>query len=324
MSNILITGVTGFIGRAVCKKLREESQVQNDMLTGTTRSPERGAGPERVPLYNIREIGPNTDWSQAISGADIVIHLAARVHIMHDTANDPLSEFRKVNTAGTINLAEQASKAGVRRFIFISTVKVVGEISSDDGFTENSPCKPEDPYSISKWEAEQALKKIAKGTNMEIVILRPPLVYGPGVKGNFATLFNAVLNEKLLPLGAIKNKRSLIYVDNLADAISWVAKHPDIKVQTFFVSDEGTLSTPELVNKIASALTKKPRLINLPLILLRMIGKITSKSSSINRLTNSLVVDTSKINSQIGWRPPFSTKTGLKKTAEWFNSNCPD
>ena len=321
MSNILVTGATGFIGKAVCKKLREDSKNQAHMLTGTTRSPQRGAGPEHIPLYHVPEIGPKTDWSQAISGANIVIHLAARVHVMSDRTTDPLNEFRKVNTEGAVNLAKQAAAAGVKRFIFISTVKVMGEISAENGLVETDPAQPKDPYSISKWEAEQGLTKIAKASGMELVILRPPLVYGPGVKGNFATLFHAIVKNKLLPLGAIQNHRSLIYVGNLASAIALVANHPNIKIQTFFVSDEETLSTPILIKKIASTLGKKPLLIKLPISLLKLIGIVTGKSSTIKRLTSSLTVNTQKISVQLKWRPPFSTEEGLSKTTEWFISN---
>lgn len=317
MSKILITGTTGFVGRAVCKVLRE----QGHMLTGTTRTPDLGSGPERVPLYHIAEIGPDTDWSQIVSGADIVIHLAARVHVMRDRASDPLAAFRRVNCEGTKKLAEQAAAAGVKRFVFISTAKVAGEISPPKGFSEKDPAQPEDPYGISKWEAEQALGEISQRTGMEVIILRPPLVYGPGVKGNFLKLMNAVQRERLLPLGAIQNQRDLLYVENLADAIAVAAHHPEAANQTFFVSDQAAVSTPELVQKIATAFDKKPRLINFPLGGLKFIGALTGKSSAIKRLCGSLTLNTSKIQRTLNWTPPYSLEEGLKKTAEWFRAD---
>ena len=316
MSKILITGVTGFVGTALCNVLRHGDH----MLTGATRTADMGAGPERVPLYHIPEIGPETNWLQAVSGAEIVIHLAARVHLMKDRAADPLAEFRHVNTAGTIRLAEQAAAAGVKRFIFLSTTKIAGELSPPSGFSETNPAQPEDPYGVSKWEAEQAIAEISKITGMEVVILRPPLVYGPGVKGNFLTLLKAIDRGTLLPLGAIQNRRSLIFVGNLADAIDTAATHPDAAGQTFFISDEGTVSTSELIENIAVSLNKKSHLINMPLGLLKLAGAVTGKSGAIQRLIGSLTVDASKIHSLLDWRPPYTMAEGLKITAEWWRS----
>ena len=316
MSKILITGATGFVGQAVCKKLREGGH----MLTGTTRTPDQGAGPERVPLYHIPEIGPDTDWSQAVSGADIVIHLAARVHVMKDRSPDPLADYRNVNTAGTRKLAQQAAAAGVKRFVFISTIKVAGENSPVSGFTEDDHAMPEDPYGVSKWEAEQALADISRSTGLEVVILRPPLVYGPGVKGNFLSLFEAINKNRVLPLGAIQNHRSFLSVFNLADAIATAAEHPNAAGQTFFVADEHAISTPDLVRKIAAALDTKPRLINFPLGLLKIAGFLTGKSAAVQRVAGSLTVNTRRIQTQLNWHPPVLMEDGLKETADWFKS----
>ena len=316
MSKILITGATGFVGQAVCKKLREGGH----MLTGTTRTPDQGAGPERVPLYHIPEIGPDTDWSQAVSGADIVIHLAARVHVMKDRSPDPLADYRNVNTAGTRKLAQQATAAGVKRFVFISTIKVAGENSPVSGFTEDDHAMPEDPYGVSKWEAEQALADISRSTGLEVVILRPPLVYGPGVKGNFLSLFEAINKNRVLPLGAIQNHRSFLSVFNLADAIATAAEHPNAAGQTFFVADEHAISTPDLVRKIAAALDTKPRLLNFPLGLLKIAGFLTGKSAAVQRVAGSLTVNTRRIQTQLNWHPPVSMEDGLKETAGWFKS----
>jgi nucleoside-diphosphate-sugar epimerase len=318
MSKIMITGANGFVGRALCKRLRQNGE---HMLTGTTRNANLGAGPERVPMYHIPEISPDTDWSQAVSRADVVIHLAARVHVMKERAGDPLAEFRRINAAGTKTLATQAAAAGVKRFIFISTVKVAGENSPKGGFSENDLAKPEDAYGQSKWEAEQALNEIAQTTDMEVVILRPPLVYGPGVKGNFISLFNAIQKGRRLPLGTIQNSRSLLYVENLADVIAIAVEHTNAGNKTFFVSDTEAVSTPTLVKKIAGALDTAPRLINFPLGLLKFAGVLTGKSAAIRRLTGSLTVETSHLKTTLGWQPPYSIDQGLKETATWFKAN---
>jgi nucleoside-diphosphate-sugar epimerase len=320
VSKILITGVSGFVGQAVCKRLRQDG---HHVLAGTTRKTSSDAGPERVPLYNVSEIGPETDWTQAISGAEIVIHLAARVHIMKERSSNPFAAFRRVNSEGTKALAEQASAAGVKRFVFISTIKVAGEMSPDTGFTERDIASPEDHYSTSKWQAEQALADIAKTTKMEIVILRPPMVYGPGVKGNFNALFRAIRAGIILPLGSIQNKRSLLFVGNLADAIASVATHPDAGNQTFVVSDGGNISTPELIQKISASLGKKARVINFPLSLLELGGLLIGKSSITKRLTRSLTVDINHIRTHLGWQPPFSMEEGLRETTAWFNRDVP-
>ena len=318
MSKILITGASGFVGRAVCKRLREDGDHE---LAGTTRGSNSEAGPEGVPMYCVPEIGPSTDWAQAVSNADIVIHLAARVHIMKEKSLNPFAAFHQVNSEGTRALATQAATAGVKRFIFISTVKVAGETSPNNGFTEIDRCRPKGGYGISKWEAEQVLSDIAKTTAMEVVILRPPLIYGPGVKGNFKALFSAVQSGVILPIGAIKNKRSLLFVGNLADAIATVTTHPKAGNQTFFVSDTEETSTPELIRKIATALGKKPRMVNFPPSLLKIIGFLIGKSDAVQRLIRSLTVDINHIKTQLGWRPPFSMKDGLKETANWFTKD---
>jgi nucleoside-diphosphate-sugar epimerase len=318
MSKILITGVSGFVGQAVSTRLRRDGL---HVLAGTTRQSNHDAGPERVPLYHVPEIGPETDWTQAVSGAEVVIHLAARVHIMKERSSDPFAAFRRVNSEGTKALAIQAAAAGVKRFVFISTVKVTGETSPDTGFTERDVARPEDHYSTSKWEAEQALAGIAKTTEMEVVILRPPLVYGPGVKGNFNALFRAVHAGIILPFGTIHNKRSFLFVGNLADAIVSVATHPDAGNQTFFVSDAENISTPELIQKISAALGKKARVINFPLSLMKVCGLLIGKSSVIKRLISSLTVDINHIRTRLGWQPPFSMEEGLKKTATWFDQD---
>jgi nucleoside-diphosphate-sugar epimerase len=216
-------------------------------------------------------------------------------------------------------LAIQAAAAGVKRFVFISTAKVTGETSPYIGFTERDLARPEDHYSASKWEAEQTLADIAKTTEMEIVILRPPLVYGPGVKGNFNALFRAVHAGIILPFGNIQNKRSLLFVGNLADAIALVSTHPNASNQTFFVSDAENVSTPELIQRMSAALGKKARVINFPLSLVKIGGLLIGKSGAVRRLIKSLTIDINHIKTHLGWQPPHSMEEGLKETARWFD-----
>jgi nucleoside-diphosphate-sugar epimerase len=272
-------------------------------------------------MHYIPEIGPETDWTQAVSSANIVVHLAARVHLMKDKDIDPLAAYRRVNTEGTKALATQAAAAGVKRFVFVSTVKVIGEVSPDGGFTESSPAEPKDAYSMSKWEAEQGLIEISKTTGMEVVILRPPLVYGRCVKGNFLTLLKIIKNGIPLPFKSIRNKRSLIYVGNLVDAIGLTLEHPDAANQTYFVSDAEVTSTSDLIKIIAYSLGKNPRLIRFPRWIMEFIGASIGKSGMIQRTMGSLCVNTRHIENQLKWRPPYTMEDGIMATVNWFNEN---
>jgi len=238
--------------------------------------------------------------------------------VMKDREADPLAASRRVNTEGTRQLAAAAAVAGVKRFILVSTTKVIGELSGDRPFSEIDEAQPVDAYGISKWEAEQVLREIGRSTAMETVILRPPLVYGPGVKGNFLSLLKACEKRWPLPLGEIKNSRSLIYVDNLAGAIGTCLDHSDAAGQTYFVSDGDDVSTPELIRRIAAALGRQANLIKFPLSGLKAAGLLTGKSAAIDRLTGSLAIDGAKIRSEIGWSPACSMTEGLKATAEWY------
>ncbi len=316
MSKVLITGATGFVGSAVCVMLREKGH----MLSGTTRNADMRAGSGNVPLYHVPDIGPGTDWSQPVAGADAVVHLAARVHVMKDRAADPLTAFRLVNTEGTKRLAEAAAAAGVKKFIYISTTKVMGELSGDRPFSGKDVPQPEDAYGISKWEAEQIVGEIGRNTGMETVILRPPLVYGPGVKGNFLSLLKACDRRWPLPLGKVTNQRSLIYVGNLAAAILVCLDQKGAAGRTYFVSDDGDVSTPDLIREISSALERSPNLINLPLAWLKLAGLMTGKSAAVERLTGSLTVDSGPIRTELGWSPAHSMMEGLKVTARWYRN----
>jgi nucleoside-diphosphate-sugar epimerase len=315
MSRILITGATGFIGTPLVNTLR----TQGHILSGTTRKTGVVSGPNGIPLHKIPEISINTDWSNIISGAEVVIHLAARVHIMKDQSRNPIEAFRRVNTLGTKALALQAANAGIKRFIFLSSVKVAGETSPSDGFKESGPISPNDPYSISKYEAEQELLKIAQRSSMEVVIIRPPLVYGPNVKGNFLSLLKLAKRNYPLPLNSINNKRSLIFVDNLTDAITKAVDHPKAANKIFFLSDEENLSTTELIIKISRAFGTKARVFNIPQKYLILLGKITGNTETIKRLTQTLTVDSTRIKSDLNWSPPFQSDVGIEKTVNWYN-----
>lgn len=317
MANILVTGATGFVGTKLCAVLRREGHV----LSGTTRDSNTRAGPENIPLNLVGEIGPETDWSRALVGAEIVVHLAARVHVMREESGTPLDAFRRTNRDGTRSLAAQSARAGVRRMIFVSTVKVHGEESRERAFHESDPPAPKDAYSVSKWEAEQAITDVAAETGLEFVILRPPLVYGPGVKGNFLDLLRACARGRPLPLGKIENRRSLINVMNLAEAIAGCVTHPGIIGETFLLRDDESLSTPELVGRTADALGAHIRLLKIPIWALRAAGMMAGRRSAIDRLTESLVVDDSKIRRMVGWSPTITVDRGLAETADWFLKN---
>jgi len=268
-----------------------------------------------IPIV-ISDISHATNWSTALSSVDVVIHLAARVHIMNDTSADPLAEFRKVNVEGTLNLARQAANAGVKRFIFVSSVKVNGEhTEAGKPFNENSVTDPQDAYGISKLEAEQGLLKISQETGMEVVIIRPPLVYGAGVKANFASMMRAVKRGIPLPLGAIHNKRSFVYVGNLVSMIMCCIDHPAAANQVFLVSDGNDLSTTELLCCCAEALGVKARLLPVPQKMLELGAALLDKRDVAQRLCGNLQVDITKARTMLGWTPPFSVAAGLKATA---------
>ncbi|PKL52489.1 MAG: NAD-dependent dehydratase [Nitrospira bacterium HGW-Nitrospira-1] len=318
MRSALITGVTGFAGNALARKMAASGW----QVRGTIRSVKQAATlSDGIEVVQIKSIGAGIDWSDALAGVDTVVHLAARVHVMKDTATDPLTAFREVNVAGTERLARMAAKTGVKRFIFLSTVKVNGEITGDVPFSESDIPNPEGYYAISKWEAELILHRIAQKTRLQVVILRLPLVYGTGVKANFLRLLDMVNKNIPSPLSMVNNRRSFIYIGNLVDAIIRCIEHPNAANQTYLVSDGQDVSTPELIRMISCAMGKKARLFPCPLSLLKMIGKIIGKSAEIERLTGSLQIDSAKIRRELSWTPPFTMEQGLKMTADWFISN---
>jgi nucleoside-diphosphate-sugar epimerase len=259
---------------------------------------------------------PELDWRQTVAGADAVIHLAARVHVMREAATDPLSEFRRVNVSSTLNLARQAAAAGVPRFVFLSTVKVNGEKGV---YTEADPPAPEDAYAMSKHEAELGLRKIAVETGMEVVIIRSPIVYGPGVKANFQTLIGAVARGIPLPLGAVHNRRSLVALDNLVDFILACLEHRAAANETFLVSDGEDLSTTDLIHRLARVLGRPARTISVPVSVLRAGASLLGRREVAQRLLESLQVDMSKARQVLGWVPPISVDEGLRRAV----ATCP-
>ena len=315
MSRILVTGANGFVGRPLCEELlRRGYQVR-----AAVRSPGRlPAGMEAVPVGSI---DGDTDWTGALQGVDTVIHLAARVHVMKDTAADPLAEYFKVNLLGTANLAQQAAHAGVKRLVYVSSIKVNGEETRGQrSYTEQDIPAPQDPYGISKWQAELSLQHIAQETGLEIVIVRPPLVYGPGVKGNFISLLAAIDKGIPLPLAGARNARSLVYVGNLVDALIACANHPAAAGQTYLVSDGEDVSTATLAEKIAAALGRNCRSFYFPPGLLRAVAALLGRAGQIDRLFGSLRVSEQKIRGELGWQPPYSLEDGLRATADWYHN----
>ena len=264
--------------------------------------------------FVVGNIDGATDWSLVLEGVDMVIHLAARAHVMHDTETDPLTAFRVVNLQGTLNLARQAAASGVKRFVFISSVKVNGE-STEPGhaFSEADAPNPQDAYGQSKHEAEQGLRQIAYDTGMEVVIIRPPLVYGPRVKANFAALMRAVQRGWPLPLGAVHNQRSLVALDNLVDLIVTCITHPQAANQTFLLSDGEDLSTPDLIRRMARAMNRPARLLPVPVWALQAGALLLGKGDAVQRLCGNLQVDISKSRTLLGWNPPVSVDEGLRR-----------
>ena len=314
MPNVLVTGANGFIGKALCRRMLTDGWN----VRGAVRSfGKKTILPQGVDGVAIGNIGADSEWEPVLNGIDAVVHLAARVHVMDEGCTDPNSEYRKINVDGTKHLARIADTKNVRRFVYLSSIKVNGDGRSDPYTTEDPPA-PVDPYGISKLEAEMVLREIAEETGLEVVILRPPLVYGPGVKANFLQLIKLINLGIPLPLARIKNHRSLIFLDNLVDAVLTCILHPKAAGKTFLLSDGKDVSTAELIQKISSLLGRPSRLFSLSPDLLRFFAKVTGRSNAVNRLLDSLTVDSSKICAELNWKPPFSIEEGLMETANWY------
>ena len=305
----LVTGATGFVGAGLVARLASDGVETLACVRGDLVSL-----PVNVRVVPVSELTANAGWRQALEGVKNVVHLAARVHVMHDTEADPLTAFRVVNVDGTLNLARQAAIAGVKRFVFVSSVKVNGE-STQPGraFSEVDAPNPQDAYGQSKHEAERSLLQLALDTGMEVVIIRPPLVYGPGVKANFAALMRAVQRGWPLPLGAVHNQRSLVALDNLVDFIVTCITNPQAANQTFLVSDGQDLSTTELVRGMAQSALVPVRLLSVPIWTLQAGAMLLGKGDAVQRLCGNLQVDISKARSFLGWVPPVSVEEGLRR-----------
>ena len=309
IAKYLVTGANGFIGKSLCKEMTRKGYA---VVGGSRIDSLQIAG---VESQLVGDIEGATDWLEALSGVSVVVHLAARVHLMDDKVPNPLAEFRKVNVEGTLNLARQAAVVGIKRFVFVSTIKVNGEATIlDKPFTADDKANPQDAYGLSKFEAERGLMQIAQQTGMEVVIIRPPLVYGAGVKANFAGMILAVKRGIPLPLGAIYNKRSFVYIGNLVSLIMCCINHPAAVNQVFLVSDGHDLSSTELLQGCAQALGVKPRLMPVSQKLVEACGILLGKRLLAQRLCGNLQVDITKTRELLGWEPSFTVAQGLNAT----------
>lgn len=307
----LITGAAGFVGSNLCKFLAHRHPLRLAVRALPAGASLRGFG-EVIASGNVCG---TTDWSESLKGVRAVVHLANRAHVTREAAADPAAAYREVNVDGTRRLAEQAAAAGVRRLVYLSSVKVLGERTQAQAFGESSMPAPEDPYGQSKRDAEQVLQNVAAKTGLEVVVLRPPLVYGPGVGANFRRLMHWVALGIPLPVAAIDNRRSLIHVGNLASAIEVCLAHPAVVGRTFLVSDGKPASTAQLVSMLASALAVPDRSWSLPPALLRLAGTAMGVRGTVARLVDSLEVDDAAIRRDLAWLPPFSMAEGLRETA---------
>lgn len=312
-TSILVTGANGFVGHCLVATLGKMSGI---CVLGAHRIARPFAD---HPSLVVGDIDSGTDWRSAVHGQEVVIHSAARVHIMRDISSDPLAEFRQVNVEGTLNLARQAAASGVRRFIFISSIKVNGEGAPlGVPYLADAQPAPVDPYGISKMEAEEGLRALAAESSMEVVIIRPVLIYGPGVKANFLSMMHWLHMGVPLPFGSIHNRRSLVALDNLVDLIITCIDHPAAANQTFLVSDGEEFSTTELLRKMGAALGRPARLLPVPSRLLELGALMLGKQALAQRLCGSLQVDISKTREILGWEPPVSVEEALRRTAVDF------
>ncbi|CAB3776408.1 GDP-6-deoxy-D-mannose reductase [Paraburkholderia caffeinitolerans] len=317
MIQFLLTGANGFVGRALAERV---ARGGDDVCCVIRGAPGDAAAQSRYVRVADNFAGIEAAWPADLR-PDCVVHLAARVHMLNDHAADALDAFRQTNVAGTLRVAEAAVRAGVRRFVFVSSIKAVGEQDGGTPLRESDVPQPRDPYGVSKLEAEQALREFGAAHGMQVVIVRPPLVYGPGVRANFLSLMSALDRGLPLPLGAVYARRSLVFVDNLVDALVHCATRPEAAGQTFHVSDGVDLSVPELARTIAHHLQVSCRLVPVPVPWLRAVGRLTGRTEQVSRLVESLRVDIHHIRDTLGWTPPLSADDGLRATADWYRAS---
>lgn len=306
---IAVTGATGFVGRRVVSDLAGRGHAVIGLVRSAPGTDDRVVG----------EIEADTDWSRALEGVEVVIHCAARAHIMHERSADPLSLYRAVNVEGTRRLAEQAAHCGVKRLVYLSSVKAAGERSLPGRpLRVSDPPAPEDAYGVSKLEAESALRLVGVATGLETVIVRPPLIYGPGVKGNFLRLLDAIARGWPLPLGSVDNRRSVVSLANLAHFVGVCVGSPAAAGKTFFVSDGEDLSTRSLARRIGAALGRPARLLPVPATVLSMLAEMAGKTAEVERLVGTLQVDLTDARGLLAWSPPYTVEQELRETATWF------
>ena len=313
---VLVTGANGFVGNHVCDRLLRDGMD----VVGTVRRTESVTQLHSMVTPIVTgDITGKPDWSLILDGVDAVIHLAARTHVVRDRMPDSLSKYRRINVSATENLLMACGAANISRFLFLSSIKAVGE-GANDPYSESTVCQPEDAYGISKREAELRILEMTRATDIEPVIIRSPLVYGPGVRGNFRSLMQLVNRRIPLPIASVRNARSMVYVQNLADAIALVLMHPAAGGQTFHVADDQPVSTRELIERIAAMMQRRPRMLACPVSVLKFFARIFGQSDRVARLTSSLTVSTEKIRELLGWSPPISFESGLRQTVDWFLS----
>jgi nucleoside-diphosphate-sugar epimerase len=326
---VLVTGANGFVGTALWEALAGNGiatrlAVRNAQACDAvqrrigTMEGDLGAETAKIEVVRVGDLSANTDWQAALAGVDVIVHLAGRAHVFREHAADPLAAYRSVNVEGTKRLAEAAVAQKVRRLIYVSSVKVNGERTLERAFDEHDLSQPEDAYGISKWEAELALWDLASRKPMEMVVLRPTLIYGPGVKGNFYALMRAIARGIPLPIASVKNRRSLLYVGNFVDAILRSIGHPAAAGKTYLVADDEGMSSPDLARHVGSALGHPARLLAFPPRLLSLGAAALGKTAAMARLLGSLQVDNCKIRRELSWEPSTNIEQGLAATAKWY------
>lgn len=307
---VLVTGANGFIGSALCSELLNRGhQVRAAVRTA-------GSGPAGAEEFAIGDIGPDTNWSTALQGQEAVIHLAARVHVMHDTVTDPLREFRRVNTEGTIVLAHASHAAGIQCFVFLSSIKVNGESTTLKPFTVQSVPHPTDPYAVSKYEAELGIMQISKMSSTSFNIIRPPLVYGPGAGGNFLKLTKLVARGIPLPLANVRNRRTMVSIWNLTDLVTHVLDKPAASTQIILAGDNNSISTAELIRAISKGMGKGSRLLPFPIPVLKLLARLAGKKQIIDRLVSSLEVGVGSDTPPFEWEPSHSAESGIARSVK--------
>jgi nucleoside-diphosphate-sugar epimerase len=310
---VAVTGATGFIGRALCRRLAAAGWA----VRAITRAAGREAG-----AVAVGDLGPDTDWRAAVAGVDCVVHCAGRAHVLAEADPDPLAAYRRVNVRATEGLARQAAAAGVRRFVYLSSIGVHGVTTTGRGpFRHDDPPAPAEPYAVSKLEAERALQAIAAGTGLELVIVRPPLVYGPGVRANFLRLLRLVDRGWPLPFGAVGGERSLLGIDNLTDLLLRCLELPAAAGGTFLASDGDDLALPALIGILAQALGRRVPLVPVPPAMLRAAARLAGVGTTLGRLTGSLRVDSAPTRAALAWQPPVPAAAGLAATARWYRAS---